>query len=364
MTRIKSTNWLVPLLALLAAMSGAVQAATPGSGNPLLGKWRVEALPGDQSAQALQCRTMAEIEFREKSVTIQPRTAGAEKGDGSQMAVAAGLMGIFTQMAGSAQGSSVSRAQYEQEGTNWFVTLRDFGGGALVLNLRGTDELMMQDPRCLLKRIKAASAAPSPGSVAGEGTAKPSRSNAKPVALERIVEGFGVVMLDDLRQTLKQKGMNIVFDGTARPPFSHSLMTRGAAGMPGSEFPVTVYSFDAAGKLRAFSIKRPIAERTAELTQVGGSAETPGKHFDALVNNYSSRYKLLQRQSSARPGAAPAAGQFTKRFGPESEVARFVGETVKVTLSRIDSVLVESYEQKSEPGAGADEQSANARRLP
>lgn len=201
-------------------------AATAESANGLLGRWRVEPLPGGQSAQALQCRMLAEIEFRPKSVTMKARNGGAERGDDPQRAIAAGLMSVFTQTSGGARGSRASRASYEQDGGNWFVALRDFGGGSLVLNVHRRDDLMMEDSRCLSGRIGAEAAAPpSPG--AGDNPPEGSaRANGKPVGFERIAEGFGAARLGDLRQTLRQKGFSIAYDGAAQPPFSHALKKR------------------------------------------------------------------------------------------------------------------------------------------
>lgn len=353
MIRASYSEYVLLALALLSIFATPPAWATsPQDQSPLLGTWAVEPLPGDRSAQALQCRTLAEIEFREKSIRIEPRKAGAASDDDSEMSIAAGLMGVFQQQIGQT-GSKISRSVYERDGDNWFITLRDFDGETLVLQTRSTNELLLQDPRCVLRRSTNVS-----GEAAATPTASPvitTKTSTKPVNLEKIIAGFGVITLGDLRQTLKQKQANIVFDGAARSPYSFSLVTRGMPGMPASEFPVMSYSFDAAGRLRAFSGKRQIAEETQKVVVKGAAANS----FSSLVKDYSTRYQLLRHVSSVdRKQTSSNARRFG---GPETEMAEFEGPTVKVMLTRIDGVLNETFSHKFELGAGTTDSVTNKR---
>jgi len=333
MTRISYPRYvLFSLTLLLVFLAPVAWAATPQNHNSLLGTWRVEPL--DNSAYAVPCRRLSEIQFREKSIRMVPNTR-AEKSDN---ALAGALFGLPLEEIGLAQ-PRISRVTYEKDGDNWFITLRDFDTN-LVLESRNRDELLMQDPRCILKRSTNAGEEPAAASTASPvATAK---ASARPVNLEKIVAGFGVITLSDLRQTLKQKQANIVFDGAGRSPFSFSLVTRGTPGMASADLPVISYSFDSAERLRSFSAKRQIAE-TSQVTGVSG---TPAKQFEALVKEYSTRYTLLRHVSSAdRKKTSPDL----KRFGgPETETAEFEGSAIKIMLSRINDVISETYSHKSD----------------
>lgn len=106
-------------LAAALLMSGAVAAADK---NPLLGRWVVKALPGDETYGAIQCVSIELLEFKAKTLRLTARTDFTKRPGDPEIVGTLGAMNNLVELAGvktnpGGPRETVMRVEYTNEDT-------------------------------------------------------------------------------------------------------------------------------------------------------------------------------------------------------------------------------------------------------